>query len=477
MKSPKQILLAPLMVFMNIHPAMAALSGDVTQFKSPNGVTESCIALTKLPLGKYSDGDIQKEKEFCSLNFYNNSVALCPKTWSTSPGTIVMDNSKSGKMSAQSEASNCGRDSSLDSIAKFKQTMNRPDTSGTYSNSSMLYYHFSRALDATVDVPVAVYRTMDRKEHYDRVSTKAHPPANAKMNIAGWSHLKDAEMNPASYSPTSDLFTADGQLYGVLLKDKGERYGVEVNGTRASGWGKGQNMDFQKTPGFAALRSSQDMPAAIEDGINQAFKDPAMSRGFAGVRPSATQVTLWMKEISEIVILDYIFSQQDRIGNIDYRWFWVFQDASGKVQTAKVDSKVALLKKTTIKPPAEIAAFNPVLVQKTSIGDNDAGAMISYANFTKSTGMLESIRHISADTYRRLIKLSDDFDKQGANYQALANYGLRADSLRQTIGNTKMAAAVLMKACQAGTLKFDLVSYKDAYQKKFAATPVNCQNP
>ncbi len=477
MKFLQQIILVSFMVLMNINPAKAAVSGDVSQFKSPNGVIESCIVLTKLPLGVYSDGDVQNEEKFCALNFYDNSVALCPKIWSTSAGTIVMDNSKSGKTSAQSEASSCGTNSPLDSVAKFKQTINRPDTSGTYSNSSMLYYHFSRALNATVDIPVAVYRTMDREEHYNRVSTKAYPSANAKMNIAGWKHLKAAELNPAYYTPTSDLFTADGQLYGVLLKDKGERYGAEVNGTRVNGWGKGQNMDFQKTPGFTALRSSQDMPAAIEDGINQAFKDPAMSRAFAGVRPSATQVTLWMKEISEIVILDYIFSQQDRVGNIDYRWFWVFQDANGKVQTAKVDSKAALLKKSEIRPPAEITALNPVLVQKTSIGDNDAGAMVAYANYTKATGMLESIRHISADTYRRLIKLADDFDKQGANYQAITNYGLRADSLKQTLGNTKMAAAILTKACQAGILKFDLVSYKDAYQKKFAATPVNCQTP
>src|SRR5207253_1975765 len=182
-----------------------------------------------------------------------------------------------------------------------------------------------------------------------------------------------------------DLFTADNQqIYGVLLKDKGERYGVEVNGTRASGWGKGQNLDFQKTPGFMALRSAQAMPLAIQDGINQAFKDPAMSRAFADNRPSETQVTLWMKELSEIVILDYIFSQQDRVGNVDYRWFWIFKDGTGKVQMMKVDSALGLLKKSALKPPAEIAGFNPVLVQKTAIGDNDAGAMVSYANFAKA---------------------------------------------------------------------------------------------
>jgi hypothetical protein len=480
MKFPKKAILAPVIVFMNMSGALATpVLGDITHFQSPRGISESCIALTKLPLGRYSEKDAEKEKEFCGADFYNNSVVLCPKTWSTSPGTIVHDNSKTGKTSIQSEATSCGKSTPLDSIAKFKQTMNRPDTSGTYSLSSILYYHFSRALNTIVDVPVAVYRTMDKEAHYSRVSSKANPPPAAKMNVAGWKHIRDAEKNPANYTPTGDLFTSDmQQIYGVLLKDKGERYGVEVNGTRASGWGKGQNFDFQKTPGFMALRSTQAMPQAIQEGITQAFKDPAMAKAFASVRPSDTQMALWMKELSEIAILDYIFSQQDRVGNIDYRWFWIFKEASGKVQMMKADSEVGLLRKATIKVPQEIAAFNPVLVQKTSIGDNDAGGLVSYANFAKATQMLENIRHLSPETYRRLYQLALDFEKQGPNYQVLVNsFGLRADSLKQTLANTKITAAIFLKACEAKTLRFDLISYKEAYQQQFQATTIDCRAP
>lgn len=476
MKSQKSRFLIPVVALMSFNSAFA-MNGDFREFKSPNGVTEICVALEKLPAGKYSTGDFEKEKEFCSLDFYNNSVALCPKIISTSPATIVRDNSQTGKSFAYSESTNCGQGSSLDSIAKFKQTMNRRDTSATYSGASLLYYHFSRALDATVDVSVAVYRTMDRKEHYRRVSSKANPPASNKLMVAGWRHLKNAELDPSTYSPTSDLFTADGELYGSLSKDKGERYGVEINGTRAGGWGPGQVRDFQKTPGFMALRSSQNMPAAIEDGINQAFRDSAMANAFAKVRPSATQVTLWMKELSEIAILDFIMSQQDRVGNVDYRWYWVYQDATGKMQVAKADSKVSLLRKSAIKVPAEIAAFKPVLVQKTFIGDNDAGGMVAYGNFAKSTGMLEGLRHISPETYRRLINLAKDFEQQGPNYRSFLAQEFAAKTFSQTVGNTQLAAAILKKSCESGQLKFDLVSYKNAYQGKFAADPVNCQNP
>ncbi|WP_413287429.1 hypothetical protein [Bdellovibrio sp. HCB337] len=469
--------LAILVTLMGAQSAFAAVQGDVSNFKSPRGITESCIAVTKLPMGKYSSKDAEKEKEFCSMDFYNNTLALCPKTWSTSPGTIIHDNKGTGKSSEAVEATSCGKSSPLDSVAKFKTTMNQAGTSGTYSWSSILYYHFSRVLDATVDIPVAVYRTIDKDAHYKRVSSKASPPSNAKMNIAGWGHMKNAEKNPTSLKPTADLFTSDlEQIYGVILKDKGERYGVEVNGTRASGWGKGQNMDIQKTPSFLALKSSKPMEDAIEEGITQAFKDSAMAKGFGSVRPSQTQMALWMKEMSEMVILDYIFSQQDRVGNIDYRWFWVYQDPSGKVNLQKADSEVGLLKKNSIKVPAELATMNPILVQKTSIGDNDAGGLANYANFTKTTGMLEGIRHINPDTYQRLYNLALDFEKQGPNYQVLANsFGLRADSFKQTIANTKLAATVLLKTCEAGQLRFDLVSYKAAYQKQFSEVPVKCR--
>jgi hypothetical protein len=46
-------------------------------------------------------------------------------------------------------------------------------TGATYSQASPLYYHFSRYLNATVDVPVAVMRTMDAKEHLRRVASSA----------------------------------------------------------------------------------------------------------------------------------------------------------------------------------------------------------------------------------------------------------------------------------------------------------------
>ena len=103
--------------------------------------------------------------------------------------------------------------------------------------------------------------------------------------------------NPSAYVPTDDLFTADRQqIYGVLLDDKGARYGVEINGPRKAAWGAPQSREFQTTPAFTALR-----------------RDATLTSAIAGAPYPAQQMVFWMRELSEIAVLDHIFSQQDRV--------------------------------------------------------------------------------------------------------------------------------------------------------------------
>ncbi len=465
--------------------------GRITKnFNSPNGIIESCIALAKLPMGDYKKGDLQDEQKLCGIDFNDNATALCSKTWSTSPATTVhsfrdVDGKDLANSSEEAESSLCAKDNRMDKLAKFKQTMNQDGTSGTYSGASILYYHLSRALNTAVDVPVAVYRTMDKQEHLRRVSSKARPPASAKMNVAGWNWLRSGETNPSTYPSASDLFTGDRkQIYGTLLRDKGERYKEEINGTRESGWGKGQNMDFQKTPAFSALRSSAtDLVSAINSGYAEAIKNPKMKAAVPS-QPSMPQMVLWMNEVSEIAILDYIFSQQDRVGNIDYQWYWSYVDANGEVKADRVKDdafkSLSRLSMGKIKMPTEIASMKPILIQKTAIGDNDAGGMLQYANFTKATGMLEGMRHLNKETYQRLLKLAQDFKNKGNNYQVLKSESALLNATEgnkrflQTTGNTILAASILEKNCRSGQLHLDLVSFKAAMKNEMQTSATSC---
>jgi hypothetical protein len=350
--------------------------------------------------------------------------------------------------------------------------MNDSHTSATFSTASLLYYHFSRYLDADVHVPVSVYRSMDKDAHLKRVTRpglelSAHRKGGA-MNHAGWKNMQEAEHNPGSYPASDELFTRDRkQIYGVLLHPHGNRYSAELNGTRRSGWGEGQNRDFQETAPFRALRSSSPLQEAIDEGIQEAASDKTLRQAMRhGV--SSEQMVFWMKELTEITLLDYIFSQQDRIGNIDYLSFWYWLD-NGEIKRMPASST---------KAPEQIAAFHPTNLRRTQLNDNDAGGRIQYANFTKKTGMLEKIHHYSPDTYRRLMRLDRDFADQGELYRYVRDtFGLSDQQFQQVVTNARKAAEIIRNTCHAGKMRFDLDPRAFLVAGESAEQRVDCDKP
>ena len=441
-------------------PALAsdAVIGETTTFASPNGVVERCVRIAPMPGADYSKGDQKDEAEYCAIDLYAPDVAVCPKTWSTSPGMIVYDisegpyaNDRRGFERAACAEGKSAKDLAEDDIAKFKPTVNARGTSGTFSASSLLYYHVSRYFEADVGVPVSVWRSMDRATHLSEVARpglalSGHSHSSG-MNHAGWRVLVDADENPGSYSPTDDLFTADrSAIYGVLLKSPGSRYGSEVNGTRKSGWGKGQNLDFQETAPFLALRSPKPLAGAIAEGVAQAVRDPQIRRDM-GADVDPRQVVYWMTDVANIVLLDYIFSQQDRIGNIDYRLYWMWVE-DGEVK----DKRAEHHQKAEPAPDP-----NAIRVKRTRLNDNDAGGRVQYANFAKTTQMLEKLRHFPATTYRKLMALNADLQASGPLHAYLRDsFGLSDREFAQIVNNTALAAGILSERCARGDLAFDL---------------------
>jgi len=439
-------------------------------FSSPNGLTEECRILAPIPEGKYSKDDLQEEIGLCQIDFYNTTgVALCPKTWSTSPGTMVYDITASGLSQKDYEAKpECGGNKEgHEKFAKYKQTMNQSGTSGTFSPASLLYYQFSRYFDASTRVPVAVYRTMDKDAHLARVTTRAAKKkmGKGKMNQAGWDWNYAAETTPSKYKPTAELFTDDNrQIFGSMIGDSGgERYGAEFNGIR-SGGSTSQNLDFQKTPAFLALKSEKPLLEAIAVGLEQGMKDKTV-RAAMGGGASNFQMAIWMKELTEIVILDYIFSQQDRVGNLDYKWYIYWIDAAGKVQSDRVKSDLSRASQAKITYPKVMDGAPTQLVQRTQMSDNDAGGRVRYANRTKETKMLEGIRHIDRATYDKLVSLNADLQAGGVIAQHIrAQIQLDDAQFRQIVNNTRLALEILEATNKAGKLQFDLGGAKTMFK-------------
>jgi hypothetical protein len=434
----------PLIGFFLAASLSISAQAQTQSFTSSHNRIETCRILEPMPGAGYSEKDHKQERKLCAADFYAPSIALCPKTWSTSAAIVIYDVSELGLRVADYEASMCRKGGPGDKIGKLKVTMNQKGTSGTTSTASLLYYQFSRYLDTMVDVPVAVQRTVDKDVMYERVAT--HARGASAMNRTAWEWIKTAARNPDAYRPTDDLFTADRQqFYGTLLDDKGDRYGVEINSARRAGWGEPQVREFQTTPAFTALRTAAPLVEAI-----------------AGAPYPAPQMVYWMRELSEIAVLDHIFAQQDRVGNIDFqlKWYWV--DEKGEVQDRKADTSAIDrdLVRDDIKRipvPEDIQRFNPVLLQRSAIGDNDAAASPRYANFTKQTGMVAGLRHFDADQYRKLQVLARDFQNGGPMSQYLrSQFGLTEKQIGMIMANTIEVAETLKSGCVAGHIRFDL---------------------
>ncbi|NQZ18928.1 MAG: hypothetical protein HRT44_06695 [Bdellovibrionales bacterium] len=293
-----------------------------------------------------------------------------------------------------------------------------------------------------------------------------------------------------NYSPEFDIFADETKenLYGVFIKGPGERYGPEFNGIRGGGY-VSQHQKFQKTPGFYALKSSKSALEATMEGVSLAGQSSTMRPYLKKLSGSEgqQQVLFWMRELTELNLLDFIFSQQDRVGNIDYRFYWYYVK-NGEVKRQKVEADYDNRNRdfidrlspegVTDKDGDLIAQYNPIIVQRTFLNDNDAGTKTSYANFAKRVGHLDGMKHYSLKIYRKLHELNRDLQAKGEIYQWAANsIGLTSGELKWFRENTRLATQSLTAQCEAG-MKFDLDNVDEFLVSGVQKTEnVDCQNP
>jgi hypothetical protein len=456
---------------------------------------EQCIVISRLPAdsgAKYQSSDADKEQALCNIDFADKGIGLCPKTWSTSPGTVIYDIRKSKYNGSPQtfETEYCAKQRALkgkvdgvDRIATYKQSINgqfKQRTSATFAQASPLYYEYSRYFNTILSIPVAVIRTANAHEHLRRVASKGHLIARSGMIASGWNVVTSAESNPSGYMPVSEFYYGDpkdGLFYGTMLKGPGIRYGAEFNGNIVGKGYSDQYVFLQKTPAFLALMDPKAFPDAVSDAIKASRADPMVAKAL-GSAVSDQQMMFWMQEMSEIALMDYIFGQQDRPGNIDYLWMWYSVNDKGEVKSTRSDSEVTRTGMGSIAVPDEVkSAGKNYLIQKTQINDNDAAGR-AYANFTKKFGLLEKIRHFNALTYRQLIRLAKDYQAKGPLYNYLNDTFYISPAHTNTIvQNSIQAAQILESACKAGTMRFDLDAEMFLAKQRVDEVHVDCENP
>lgn len=438
--------------------------GTTTYFESYNAVIESCVRIVPIPGGEYDRGDINDEADLCEIDIYSPKVAICPKIWSTSAAVVVYDISagkfEDERRDFQSLICVGGKVAKYVAdgvLAKLKFTINQATTSSTFSTSSLLYYHLSRYFDLSLEVPVAVWRNMDAQILLSEVAAGGviyTNNNNQKVMInAAWHTLVDLINDPSTYvregsfGIPADTLTSDGdKVYGAFLDASGTNWGRELNRSAASTWSAENYIDLQLTPEFIALSTDAPIGEAIDFGLIVGTAGLSDEDKLAAVL-TPQQLAFSMRDLSEVLLIDYIMSQQDRMGNVDYKAYYYWTD-NGFVARETVKGS---------KPGKGGIPEDAVLILRMELNDNDAGGRYEYDNRTMLFGVLEQLRHFDAKTYRLLLEFNADLQAKGPVHTWLTNsLGLRASKVQHIVDNTALATGILQTACEAGSLRFDL---------------------
>jgi hypothetical protein len=409
---------------------LGQLQGEIRKdYRSPQSINEVCVIPKKWEWGSYKKGDLEDEDTLCNYDFYSN-IGICPKYNSTNPGILLLaPNAKYSK--AAIDASNCDVDAmGVKTEAKFKQSI-----SCSYTPSILAYYQVSRLLGNVGRVPVAVIRSMDIRTHRELTRKAQRHLGNSNSEIAKtWAQYGKVHSSPRDYPGIVD--SSLSQIFGALVDNvKNEEYYTDVSG-RGSYDSRYQRFLRQKA--FVRASSPQSIPQIV--GASE----------FARV---AQDVTL-VKDTTDMVLIDTLLNQQDRIGNVHYKFVWYFVNA-GKIERQKSEAKIVNDKLVVpSEEKNEMQGRTAALVKEMVLKDNDCG--VSKDNMMRKISALEKVRHFSYQTYRRFIAFEKILDKtttrdyfQNEMLFSSSNYA----SLRD---NAKKAREILYSRCKSGALRFDV---------------------
>ena len=388
---------------------------------------EICVVPNHLPFAAYRDSDATEENALAGYNFYGDgttdrdgTVAICPKLKSTSAAVEIYEVKSGTPKPSMETAAYCqsviknGR-----CLAKFKQTDDRYTTTNTAA--ILGYYHISRALGDICEISPAVLRTMDIEQHKQIVSMAAKLGAHGLVGKS-WDLFTQYYANPARSSVAQQLFTSDfQQIYGGLLQN--------TSGEEDYGAWEASRDNLPRTKTFQNMADSR--PAAAILG-SSAFSQVNLQNFVA------------MRDMADMILLDYLLSQSDRLsgGNMNDRTVvYTFKDAH-LIET--------MLHKGQQLPP------NAIAVKKLVIKDTDAG-MFTGSNIFAKLGYLPRISHMNPETYNRLQDLASKW-KNDPNVKTFFHRECTFTNSEISLfdRNLSAAATTLQARHAAGKLLLDL---------------------
>lgn len=420
---------------------------------TPNGLTEIAQRLIGFPFTppdvKLKDGDaLSGSKDWFTrhdadeidrldnLDFYattgSQSVGVVPKLHNTSAGIEIyqlppeISKETFEKTEGPYRAGITKKYSNKRSgkkVAKFKM--------GTMAESGLACFYVSRLLGHLVEVPPATYRTMDVQEFQkvgDQAGTTGHPSCTE-----AWANLRAMVK-----SGSSKVLLAGGKLvFGSLAQNpRGE------NSSPEDYWTVGAIRGHS----FYRILSSK---SAVTSNVN--LDDPKSLQDLA-----------LAQDMARGVILDSIFRQVDRLGNISIAVLQHYVTNKGKV---KWDDKIS------DKDKAE--AVSPFLpLKRIMYKDNDDGMMWGM-NSISVTPILSDTHHVDQTIYNRLQWLAGLMqDSQPGSDAKIKDYFVNAvhisgDNYDKLKASLIKQAASLKARVEANDILLDL-DFEGTMQKLYA---------
>jgi hypothetical protein len=252
-----------------------------------------------------------------------------------------------------------------------------------------------------------------------------------------WARFADIHRRPASYPSVVD--SSQSQIYGALSENpKNEEKYTEVSGVGS--YDTRYARFLQQRP-FLRVASSKSVAEIL--GTTE----------FTKVAQTVTQ----MKDVADMVLLDTILNQQDRIGNIHYKFYWYAISRENPNQIMRVKSAAKWKNDQLIVPKEEKAAMSgrtAVLLKEMILKDNDCG--IEKDNMMRKISALEKVRHMSHLTYSLFMAFQRTLDNPATRDYFMRELLLSGPQYESVKANALKARDILKARCRAGQLRFDL---------------------
>ncbi|MES2803366.1 MAG: hypothetical protein V4654_12800 [Bdellovibrionota bacterium] len=442
MKKAVIILLVPMLAQATLTPDMPGRGAQ----KIAMDRGEICYIPNRLDGAKYSKKDLEKELELCAMNI-STTAAVCGKVESTNPALEFFEIAE-GWTTAQMEAKGCfiqnpkakidsktGKPE-VDNIFK-KHAKYKLSTSCSYTPSLLSYYHVSRFLGNINQVPPVVLRTVDATVHRSiGEKTVASIKDKASLIAQTWAGLLSILTKGAAHPKGTNVFTDDYKYsFGALQNNpsKEEKYSELYHGgsdqpTRTANF-KAKNASYLRLTNSASLNSM---------GLSQWSQANA-------------QEVLKMQNIADMILLDTMLSQQDRLGNLHYTMeaYAVVKDANGKTKVDKLDS----LSKKDIAAGLSYPA-GTLMLKKMMMKDNDCG--VAKENHIKNGKLLEGLKHFNPETFEKLLKLYKLINTAEGQAYFRRETAMNTTDIATFKTNVAHSVNVLVNTCKAGSLTLDL---------------------